>query len=190
MVNCVGSKRHDDNHTEPLLLWVTQLEHWSHQYSALTWDDRGILLFSMSHNTNSKTKQQWLIHTVDVVSHFPYLFSVSTDISRRNIRYGVLTWFSTASFKHIYACKPAIFSLSLSQSVSLYMFLFFALMWFCVFLRSKKVVWIEEFFSSNNAEIVTILWLLSIHYCVVQGDSASCLSLSQRPKQNPGNFSY
>lgn len=85
------------------------------------------------------------------------------------------------------------YSPCLSLKVSLYtcfFVLFFALMWFCVFLRSKKVVWIEEFFSSNNAEIVTILWLLSIHYCVVQGDSASCLSLSQRPKQNPGNFNY
>lgn len=57
VVNCVGRKIHASLITWRQPHWsYTIVSHsvwtWTRQYSTLMWDDRGIVLFSMSHNTN------------------------------------------------------------------------------------------------------------------------------------------
>lgn len=102
----------------------------------------------------------------------------------QRVRHGNNDSFTTCKllsyFLHLFLFFTAIFLDGMLEvvnlqytAVSLYVFLLF-IMWFCFFLWSRKVACIEEFLSENNSGIVSIHWSFSIHYCVVQGVSASC----------------
>lgn len=130
---------YDDNPTEALLLWVIQIEHWTRQHSALTWDDRRLVVFNMSHNTNSETQQQWLIHTVGMLFLYFCISFLSPTPFLDSTASFKLPCVSASMLRCLLKSVPLsqCLSVSLHIHVSLNLFLLFIVhMWFYVFVFS------------------------------------------------------
>lgn len=149
-------------------------------YSTLTWDARGIVPFSMSHNTNRKTRQQWLIHTMGTSFLFSHTFFLSPlPLLDRMLQ---MVFSLGSALLHLnFSCVSVSMLVCLQYPVSsLYIF---ALS--CTYLQCKK----SRMDQRISWSLVYFNHLATRYYFVVQGYSATCYTYieffsSQKPKQS------